>query len=151
MDANTMNAKTPEGKQFFDSLYETLLNSGALVGHQKTTWAYGKANGWNGWRVTGGTGFNLSKQTTVNGSSFGINSKLNTKEGVPANVLLDDLLQNFSKGGKDNPYLPMLRRAGIKDNGLIEKISQKKYYQKTGKKIYHFSKPILQVLLAVTK
>jgi TP901 family phage tail tape measure protein len=125
MDANTMNAKTPEGKQFFDSLYETLLNSGALVGHQKTTWAYGKANGWNGWRVTGGTGFNLSKQTTVNGSSFGINSKLNTKEGVPANVLLDDLLQNFSKGGKDNPYLPMLRRAGIKDNGLIEKISQK--------------------------
>jgi len=125
MDSNTMNAKTPEGKQFFDNLYETLLNSGALVGHQKTTWAYGKANGWNGWRVTGGTGFNLSKQTTVNGNTFGINSKLNTKEGVPANVLLDDLLQNFSKGGRDNPYLPMLRRAGIKDGVLIENISQK--------------------------
>jgi hypothetical protein len=125
MDANTMNAKTPEGKQFFDNLYETLLNSGALVGHQKATWAYGKANGWNGWRVTGGTGFNLSKQTSVNGNSFSINSRLNTKEGVPANVLLDDLIQNFSKGGRDNPYLPMLRRAGIKDNALIEKVSQK--------------------------
>jgi hypothetical protein len=125
MDSNTMNAKTPEGKQFFDNLYETLLNSGALVGHQKNTWAYGKANGWNGWRVTGGTGFNLSKQTMFNNKTFSINSKLNTKEGVPANVLLDDLVTNFSKGGRDNPYLPMLRRAGIKDNGLIEKVSQK--------------------------
>ena len=92
-----------------------------LKGNQVATYAHGSKNAWQGWRVTGNLGFDVSRQTMLpNGESVNINSRLN-KGGIPANILLQDLNKNFSTG--KNPYARMLRNVGIKDRAMIENIS----------------------------
>ena len=121
MQKNLIDAKTPQGRQYFDDLYRLLSENGMLKGNQVATYAHGSKNGWQGWRVTGNLGFDVSRQTTLpNGESININSRLN-KGGVPANMLLQDLNKNFSSG--KNPYARMLRNVGIKDRAMIENIS----------------------------
>ena len=121
MQKNLIDAKTPQGRQYFDDLYRLLSENGMLKGNQVATYAHGSKNGWQGWRVTGNLGFDVSRQTTLpNGESININSRLN-KGGVPANILLQDLNKNFSSG--KNPYARMLRNVGIKDRAMIENIS----------------------------
>jgi TP901 family phage tail tape measure protein len=121
MQRNLIDAKTPQGRQYFDDLYRLLSENGMLKGNKVATYEHGSKSGWKGWRVTGNLGFDVSRNTTLSsGEIIKINSKLNSG-GIPANVLLEDLNKNFSSG--KNPYSRMLRNVGIKDKAMIQKIS----------------------------
>jgi hypothetical protein len=121
MQRNLIDAKTPQGRQYFDDLYRLLSENGMLKGNQVATYEHGSKNAWQGWRVTGNLGFDVSRNTTLpNGEILNINSRLN-RGGIPANILLEDLNKNFSAG--KNPYARMLRNVGIKDRSMIENIS----------------------------